>query len=211
MNDSKPAHRLRLSLKSMLVAVTMIAIAFAFIQLSSELRPLRTEVQRLRDETGQLTIENRKRIHAIQIATDYPLAWKWRVYIPAGKKVRVAHQNHKIPKDGLPQAKDTYYLSGPLEFVVKVTIDKQPDGKWRTAISRDGITSYRTFPEDAITWLTKGDSGSSLRQVGRSVSVEETGRPMVLLRKRVFYNSGGSIPPTNEPAETDGLLIWLAE
>ncbi len=171
---------------------------------------MRKEVQRLRDETGQLTIEDPKRLHAIQMPTDYPLAWKWRVYIPAGRNVRLSHHTHQISKEGLPKTYNGSKIFGPKEFVVTVKIDKQPDGQWRSGVSCDGITTYRIFPEDAIRWLNKGSAGSTIKQVHRDVSMEQAGEPLVLLRKRVFYKRG-QVPPANEPTETDGLLVWLAE
>jgi len=184
-------------------------MAFALWQANSELMPMREEVQALRDETGQLTISDVEQIHAIQIATDYPLAWKWRVYIPAGRRFRLAHQTHQISKEGLPEA-NGLNISGPKEFVVTVKLDKQPDGRWRSGVSCDGVTTYQAFPEDANRWLTEGQAGSQFKQVHRTVSVEKPGEPFVLLRQRVFYNRG-QIPPANEPARTDGLLVWLSE
>lgn len=170
---------------------------------------MRDELQALRDETGQLTISDEEQIHAIQIATDYPLAWKWRVFIPEGRQVRLAHQTHQISKAGLPEA-NGLEISGPGEFVVAVKLDKQPDGRWRSSLSCDGVTTYRLFPEDAIKWLTEGHSGSQFKQVHRTVSMEKSGEPFVLMRQRVFY-SRGQIPPANEPALSDGLLVWLSE
>ncbi len=211
MHDSEPIRRPRISLQTLLLLVTVIAMGLVIWQLNAELEPLRKEVRKLRDETGKLTINDPEKIHAIQMVTDYPLAWKWRVYIPAGRKVRVAHQTYGISKDGLPESNGGSYLTGPKEFVVTVKLDKQPDGRWRSGISCDGATKYRVFADDATTWLTKGLSGSQSKQVHRVVSVEQTGEPLVLLRKRVFYNRRGQIPPANEPAQTDGLLVWLAE
>ena len=211
MHDSKPTRRPRISLQMLLLLVTIISMGLVIWQLNAELGPLRKEVRKLRDETGQVTINDPERIHAIQMVTDYPLAWKWRVNIPSGRKVRVAHQTHRIPKDGLPASNNGSYLIGPKEFVVTVKLDKQPDGRWRSGISCDGVTTYRVFADDATAWLTKGESGSQSKGVHRVVSVEQPGEPLVLLRRRVFYDRGGQVPPANEPAHTDGLLVWLCE
>ena len=213
MHDSKPTYRPRISLRTLLLLMAIFAMGITIWQLRADLEPLRTEVRRLRDETGQLTIEDSERIHAIQMITDYPLTWKWRVYIPAGRKVRLMHQNHHISKDGLPKANlnSGRLLIGPKEFVVTVKIDKQSDGQWRSGVSFDGVTTYRLFRQGVIRWLNKGEWGSLIKQVDRNVSVEQFGDPLVLLRKRVFYNRQGGMPPANAPAETDGLLIWLAE
>ena len=209
MHALMPPRRPRISLLTLLLLLTIFAMGIALWQANSELIPMREEVQALRDETGQLTISDVEQIHAIQMATDYPLAWRWRVYIPEGRKVRLAHETHQISKEELPEA-NGHEIAGPGEFVVTVTLDKQPDGKWRSSLSCDGVTTYRLFPEDANRWLTEGGSGSQFEQVFRTVSVERSGEPFVLLRKRVFYNRG-QIPPSNEPALTDGLLVWLSE
>ena len=209
MHDSKPTRRPRISLQTLLLLVTIVAMALVIWQLNSELIPMREEVQTLRDETGQLTISEAEKIHAIQMATDYPLAWKWRVYIPDGRKVDLSHHTHQIPKESLPKT-NGHEIAGPGEFVVTVKLDKQPDGRWRSSLSCNGVTTFQIFPEGASGWLTEGHSGSQFKQVHRTVSVEKSGEPFVLMRKRVFYKRG-QIPPANEPALTDGLLVWLSE
>lgn len=210
MNDSMSNGRLRISLKTMLFSVAIIAIVLTVWQQTAELGPLRREVRELRDETGQLTIEDAEKIHAIQMATDYPLAWKWRVYIPSGRKILLRHHVDQITKEGLPQNSGYLTLVGPKEVIVTVKLDQQPDGRWRCGITSDGATSYEPFPEEASRWLKKGKSGSLTHQVGRTVAVERAGEPLVLLRQRVFYEKG-TIPPRIEPAETDGILVWLDE
>lgn len=210
MHDTKPTRRPRITLRTLLLLVPIFAMGLVIWQSNADLESLRTEVRKLRDETGQLTIDDPEKIHAIQIVTDYPLAWKWRIYIPEGRKVRIANYNHQISKDGLPEANNGLPLIGPKEFVVTVKLDKQPDGRWRSGVSCDGQTTYRIIPDGATSWLDEGESGSQFKQVHRDVSVEQAGEPLVLLRKRVFYDRG-QIPPVNEPAKTDGLLVWLAE
>ena len=181
------------------------------MRLNLELGPLRKEVRKLRDETGQFVIDDPEKIHAIQLATDYPLAWKWRVYIPAGRSVCLAHQNFQIPKGELPQTNAGPYLTGPKELVITLKLDKEPDGRWRSGISYEGLTQYQIFPDDATTWLVKGSSGYLCQGVSRTVTVQQASEPLVLLRQRVFYDKGGAVPPENEPAQTDGLLVWLGE
>ncbi|QDU86845.1 hypothetical protein Pla175_01980 [Pirellulimonas nuda] len=206
-----PTRLPRISLQTLLLLVTITAMALVIWQLSSKLLPLRREVQALRDETGQLTVDDPTKIHAIAMATDYPLAWKWRVWVPAGKRVRLAHSTHQVSKEGLPQSNGGLDLAGPQEFVVTVKLDRQPDGKWRSGLSYDGVTTFLRVPDDADAWLSEGSSGSQSRHVSRrGVTVGKPGEPMVLLRKRVFYGRG-SIPPPTEPPLTDGLLVWIAE
>ena len=210
MPDPKTSRSPRFTLRTFLIAVAIFAAMVVIFQLSSELYALRREVRKLRAETGQLTIYYPKKLHAIQMATDYPLAWKWRIYVPGGRTVRVASQNHHISKNSLPSTKNGLTLSGPDEFVVTVKLDKEPDGRWRTSVSDGGSTIFFIFPEDATQWLNKGHAGSMIGQVGREVAVEQADQPMVLLRQRVYYDTG-QIPPANEPEETDGILVWLAE
>lgn len=217
MPNTKQFFRPRISLMTLLLLVAIFAMGIVIWQLNAELIPLRTEVRKLRDENGQLTIDQPEKIHAIQMGTDYPLAWKWRVYIPEGRKVRIAHINHQISedtppdaRDRLPESKNDHILSGPKEYVVTVKLDKMPDGRWRSGVSCDGVTTYQIVPDDASKWLKSHSSGSSIAQVDRKVSVESAGEALVLLRRRVFYNRG-QIPPVNKPAETDGLLVWLDE
>ena len=164
MNTSKPTRQFRISLRTLLLLVPLVAMGLVIWQSKTELGSLRTEVRKLRDETGQLTIEDPEKIHAIQIATDYPLAWKWRIYVPDGRTVRVANRNHHIPKDSIPETKNGLSLAGPNEFVVTVKIDKQPDGRWRSGVSCDGQTTYLILPDDATCLLYTSPSPRDKRQ-----------------------------------------------
>lgn len=143
--------------------------------------------------------------------TDYPLAWKWRVFIPQGRRVRLVHRNHEIPKDDLPATNAVAPLAGPKELIVTLKLDKQPDGRWRSGLTYAGLTSYALFPDHATTWLTEGESGWQDKGVTKTVSMEQAGQPLLLLRRRVFYAAGGAMPPEIEPAQTDGLLVLLTE
>lgn len=207
MNES-PSPR-RMSLRTLLLIVMFFAMGIAIWRLNYEIGPLRTEVRKLRDETGQLTIDDPDRIHAIQLATDYPLAWKWRIYVPEGRTARLFYQAHSVPNDGFPKTPNRpRTVTGPKEVIVTVKIDQQTDDQWRVGMAFDGGTSYQLIPVEATRWLDSGSAGWSVGKVGRSVSVEENDQPIVLLRKKIIYKSEQT-QPQEAPPEADGLLVWI--
>lgn len=81
--------------------MTFVALSVAMWQLYSTLQPLREEVVRLRNEVGNLTLEDSDRdcVHGIQIETGNPLFWKWKVYLPDQKDYQLGTYVGKFPSN----------------------------------------------------------------------------------------------------------------
>lgn len=80
--DRKPKRRPRVSLLSLFLLTALVATSVTTAMLWWEVEPLRSEVARLRVETGQLTIEDPEKLYAVSIDTIERDTWKWRVYLP---------------------------------------------------------------------------------------------------------------------------------
>ncbi len=95
-------RRPRFSLLTLLLLLTIAAIVVTVWQLYAELGPLRGEVKRLRNEVGELSVDDKTKLHAIRVPTDAESTWKWRVWIPKGRAT-VAHFHWgDISLTGLP-------------------------------------------------------------------------------------------------------------
>lgn len=77
---TRPRYRLCLIIAFSLF--TGVGLLVAVVRLWTELVPLRAEVELLRKQMGQLSIENPDLPHAIKVATVQADIWKWRVYLP---------------------------------------------------------------------------------------------------------------------------------
>ncbi len=199
------------SLKSLGLAIAILATIFAWWSLAYDNWRLRAEVTQLRRATGLLTIRDRTKIHAVEVPTDYPRARKWRVYIPPGRTTYVSTCVERIPKSDLPNSTQRLRLDGPVEATVSVRLEPTSKGGWQCSVRCD-LDGYAVFdriaiPDAASQWIDQYDGPSTTAHVADDV--EAPGRPLVLLRKRIFL--AGQTPPANEPAETDGLLLWLSD
>ena len=176
--------------------------------METELVSLREEVVVLREENGTITITEPGKIHAIRLETDCPLTWKWRVYVPEGRKVVFRHQAFEIPKDAFCGKVGMVPLSGPAEVVVVARIEKCNSKyyNWRSVVSVNGGSCYNYIPPESSQWLETGTAGFSHTGVGRSVAVEKDEGPFLLHRRR--NHSPGAAYDINELE--DGLIVWIS-
>jgi len=213
--EAKPT-RARFSILTLLFITAIVALVLTVVQLYRELSPLRAEVKQLREETGQLAISDPDALQAIAVETYSDWAWKWRIWIPAGKAYSVHYIASDIPeRREYPRATRSFDLPTEQEgreVVLTARIDRRPTGEFRLALSRGGMTSYLPVPEVASGWLTEGPKGSSHWGVATSQQTAKLEEPFVLVGIRAFMESPtGSIPPTPEPATTQGVLVWMVE
>lgn len=203
MTDETARHPPRFSLRSLVVAITFVAMAIALWQLYIELAPLRSEVARLRNEVGELSVEDDSKLHAIEIPQRDEFTWKWRVWIPAGRKYELLVRSENIPKEGLPMPEGTITISEFGEMWVMYRIARDPrDNTWR------GSTSTRTgsVGSDQHDWVEWGSRVSTDEGVNQSTLVGDPAKPLVLARKRVSKTVTSS-QNIEDPAA--GFMIWL--
>lgn len=203
----------RFSLLSLVLVTTIVALAVTVALLYCQLAPLRSEVRQLREETGQLVIEDRAKLHVIGIETYNDWAWKWRLWVPVGRTVQLHFAAKEIPKQGkFPSHRRLELETKPegREALVTARVETKPDGTLRMALSSEGVTTYLAISEAHAKWLREGERGSSGGAVLKSTQVVMPNDPFDLVRKRVFYDSPtGQIPPMPQPETTDGVLVWL--
>lgn len=214
-DNSTYRARPRFSLLTLVLVTTIVGLSITVVLLYRELAPLRTEVRTLREETGQLLVDDPTKLQAIEIETYNDWAWKWRVWVPPETGWIVGTKVKEIPPKGeFPAVSGLTlrHMKEGRETLITARIETKPTGELRCAIACEGVTTYEPIAPEEAKWLLEGLRGSSFNGVGSTIRVAESGTPFTLLRKRVFYQSAtGSIPPIPEPNATDGLLIWLEE
>src|SRR5262245_4620503 len=124
-----PDFRPRFSLLSALLLMTIVGLVIVVIQLWRDIKPLRAELRRLRNEVGALSIEDPTKPHAIQVRIVDDNTWKWRVWIPEGKKYELKIATQDIPQQGFPQSNGSMVLDEPGETWVQYRIARSPDSK----------------------------------------------------------------------------------
>ena len=213
-DDTPKPKRTRFTIRGLLIAVIIVAMSLALGLAYRELIPLRREVKRLRDQAGILTIEENSKLNAIAIETYTPIAWKWKVWIPADKHFRLRFAAKEVPIRGAfparPATTNIVAEATGREIEIVAKIEKRIDGSVRLAVTQGPGTMYASIDPQNAGWLLTS-SGSTTQGVGKMHRLHnDRDKPLVLLRKRFFYTPG-TIPPTPNPKTTDGVMIWIDE
>ena len=172
---SRKVWRPRMSLLTALLLMTIAAMAITdFAMLWREVGPLRIDNRRMRDELGELSIEDRSKIHAIQVRTGDDLKWKWRVWVPAGENVVVRFGCGDVPRAGLPEGNGRVTLR-PGECWITLAAKRDHKGEhWLMSMETSagggigiGIRDDQKWPEwTQICSTTEGVGFTTLAESG---------------------------------------------
>ena len=219
MESLEPSRRWvpRISLLSLLLLTGMIASWITTVNLRREVGPLRQENRRLRLQVGELGIDDPAVLQAIGVETYVTKSWKWRVWVPEGRRLAVYVAVESVPKPGMPEI-DFPRSAGRLEInrrnsegaevEVALAAERTLDGAVRWILREGDASAYVTVPPAASDWLLgrfMGSSGGG--RVGVQVK-EAPGSPLVLVQKRVYYERG-QIPPPGAAPTGDGVMAWI--
>lgn len=169
-----PRFRPRISLISALLLLTIAGMAIVVVQLWREVGPLREEVHRLRNETGRLFVDDKTKLHAIQVETDSILTWKWRVWIPDNQKFNVYFTGENIPEHGFPQRnRRSINLTESGEQVITYRIQRDPrSDRWQGNVEAgSGFMGGASQP-----WVDWPSHSSMGQYVGRQTVVSQARR-----------------------------------
>jgi hypothetical protein len=200
---SNRSRRPRISLLSAFLLMTIVGMAIVIIQLWRELGPLRDEVHRLRNEMGVLVVDDPTKIHAIQVNTRDELTWKWRVWIPPGRKCVIRAFSDGIPKKGFPQQGGSLFIHEPGEHMIGYEIDRDRiNGKWYGKTTLAGTGSVGKDDQPWVEWTTKTSTSGG---VPTDVRTFESDQRVELIRFRISQTSDSS--KIEDPSA--GFMIWL--
>ena len=211
----KPRRRwLQFSLRSMLILVVLAAIGFSLWTSKQRLednRRLQAEIKRLKSELGELTIEEGQEgeVHVIGIPAIESFTWKWRVYIPEGRKPRLTASQGKFlmtSKTADVGSSSTSWLEAG-EQIITVGLRRDHKDQWTWIVKRNSGGSTFGVSKELAKLIEDGNYGSTTSSVSNSLKVVEPGTQLELLRHQMESNKGSS---TNKPnAPRDGILIWI--
>jgi len=194
---------MRFSLLNLVFLMTFVAMAVALWKLNSELVPLRVEVRRLRDEVGELYIEDPTKLHAIRVDSNNELEWKWRIWIPKGARYRLRGNGGPVAAAGYPNGGGTIHFHESGEVVVRYRIQRDPrDGKWYGSLHSEGMSVGRD-EQPWVEWKSHLATGGGVGDVTCSFDVNET---VDLIRRRVSEKAKNSTK-VEDPAA--GFQVWL--
>ena len=100
---------LRFSLRTLVVLTLLAAMVTGLVSMNSRNRELARrnesltqENRRLRDELGELSIDDDTKLHAIRTSSGEGLEWAWRIWIPEGHEYRLRGHGGLVSKEGWP-------------------------------------------------------------------------------------------------------------
>lgn len=208
MTSTMPRVRPQISLLSALLLMTIVGMAIVIAQLWSEVGPIREEVRRLRDEVGELSIEDMTRMHAIEVRTGDPLMWKWRMWVPEGQTVVVRSQWGEVPRTGVPRGSGSVSLEPGEQWI---TYRAQPDSRgdsWTAKLeTATGWTGAGIRNNDRWwQWPTTTTTGEG---VGFTTKIANADENSFLLKRLRIGTDKNSSQLLNQDSPTAGFIIWL--
>ena len=211
---TRPRFRLpRFSIRTMLMVNTMLVMAFTIVLLAMKVVPLQREVRQLRSEAGYLTIDDPTKLHAIQIETESPLVWKWKVWIPDdGRQYWFNGIAGEIPAED-----ETQKLTGGMslteiagsEVIVTAKVYQDLHGKWQLSTGAGGGEVLHPLTEEEVAML-RNTRGASWQGIGNWTASFDSGESPVILTRRRFapkdasYIDGGIVS-----SKGPGVLVWI--
>jgi hypothetical protein len=205
-----PRFRPRISLLTALLLTTIIGMAIVLVQLWREVGPLRGEVQMLRNETGRLSIEDLGSIHAIEVRTNDPMMWKWRVWIPKGMNVNAMVNWGTVPHEGVPNAQCGVELGPGEQWLTLRVMRDSSDGKPFARIETSNSGSGVKIDEKDYWWQGPPRAMAAPGVGHQTVKVDNLQEPFVLNRYHIGSPSVTNSSDLLKPGPpTTGFIVWL--
>ncbi len=226
MNEKEPQSTSgTFSLRTLLAATLMIALAFVAWNASRRLDEAQRDLSMLREELGHLVgrlhIEDESKFHAVEVDAEEPNTWRWRLFVPQGERYRWCLAHRDVPREGCPEQADwggvsnePYQETGN-EVLVTARLRDAGDGSWRLSVESliagdrpqmGGATMV--IPAEDLEWMFTIPSTEHFVLGSRETKVFEPQGDVLLLHRRArerlpdgsFQSNSGPMP---------GFALWL--
>lgn len=171
-------RRFQYSLSSILWLTLCVALALSSVLMYRRMERAERENVMLRAEAGYLVVSDESQFHAVYVKTYERFAWRWRMFVPRGRRLVVRTYCGDVPEAGMPtidavatgadgdgvvitnagrrqMISDTEFCISGSELVMNADLRQDRDGKWQL---------YFTFHD-----LRLGDVTSGGNQMYRSI------------------------------------------
>lgn len=183
----------------------------------AELKLRDVEIAKLEAELGKLTITDPSKVHILALPSNEGWHWRWRVYLPPGKKWKVTEAlGEKVTKQGFDMSNVPHSSSsgelGKEEFTAEVWLARDINGALRLnrRFAGSGVASGIS-DEDAKKLLAGGSTSTHAAGMFATAVLDPAG-PIELLRLHKY----GSVPQPDGGTVSSqqpyfGILLFLEE
>jgi len=223
MDEPKRRSRAKISLLSFLLVFSLVGVVFSHWHTSKKLHSLAQEVNKLRNEAGYISVEDESQLHAISLDTGEANTWKWRLFLPKGRRYKWNIACENIPastppaKPGVSSVSNEPYWESETNVLVTAKLREKSNGDWTMIVSskigdsNDQMGgSTLTIPAEKIRWLAT-EGSTEVRLLGsRGTVTRDPQGPIILLQRRPCEKQpNGGYQPSKGPMP--GYVIWLSE
>ena len=199
----------RFSLRSIFLLVGFCALLLGYLLLLTRNHSLSREVQSLRAEVGYLALVDESRVNVVEVPTNGPYEWRWRVYAPPGTVFDAGIMTGKIPSSGTgrPNSIGVDIPSETNGVLITASVTNDHDGGKLLELKLGNGNSLRVpismpseeFVDGSANVLTAGQNG---------VQVCDLNDPIILHRRSLIEPT--SPTTSSEPRGLSrGILFWI--
>jgi hypothetical protein len=227
----RPRWRWQFSLFTLLLVAIVVCVVAAYLGTARRLEEAKgtigrqkldleardAEIATLQAELGTLTIKDPTKVHILALPSREDWHWRWRVYLPPGKKWKIAEAlGEKVPKQGfdmtgVPHSSSNGAL-GKGQFTAEVWLARDINGALRLnrKFAGSGVASGIS-EEDGKKLLAEGSTSTDVAGMFATAVLDPAG-PIELLRLHKY----GSVPqPDGRTVSSQqpyfGMLLFFEE
>jgi hypothetical protein len=218
-SDAARFHRWRFqfSLRSLFLFILIVALILTSVLMYRRMSNAERELVTLRNIAGYLKIDDESLFHAINLDSNEPFTWRWRVYLPAGHKYSWRFNYGDIPANGMSKY-FSYTTDGSAsnkgsEIIVHLSPQKDPYNNWLIKLTRQSVdggkhsTTFTTSNDDIIQLLQANMTEGECLAEGKTISCK-LDKPIIFLKRRIGENQpNGSWKSSQNPMP--GIMFWL--
>jgi hypothetical protein len=209
--------RPQISLLTLLLLMTTLALAVSLWQMGQDIVPLRNTIRELREELGQFNVADFTRVHVQRGETVSGTVWKWRIYLPdhlnlymaEGKWGELAPGDFEDWKQRIKLKEHSLALNDVGQFTLEMAVEEHGGKWWIKTATKNEVHGTAQLKGDWYAELSKQVQYSDASY--ERVSITDSTEPVVLLYiRRGEREQVGDTFVTNQVAgEADTLVIWL--